>query len=99
MLLDGAGAEQIVSDSLRKADEIWEKSKEDRKLPGPRPTASPWTELRSWDDIADRVSISIGTNLAVQYPNGGITAQIIMNEVLAVAPESWGDGVRVHICE
>jgi uncharacterized Zn-binding protein involved in type VI secretion len=98
VLLDGAGAEQIVSDTLHKADEIWEKPKEDRKLPGPHPSASPWTQLRSWDDVADRVSISIGIKLANQHLDGGITADMIMNEVLAVAPEKWGEGVRVHEC-
>ncbi|MCP2066467.1 polymorphic toxin type 44 domain-containing protein [Pseudomonas laurylsulfatiphila] len=99
VLLDGAGAEQIASDTLRKIEESLTKPIEERKRLGPRPTASPWTELRSWDDVADRVSISIGTKLAIQYPNGGITAQIIMNEVLAIAPENWGDGVRVHSCK
>jgi hypothetical protein len=98
VLLDGAGAEQIVSDTLRKADELWEKPKEVRKLPGPHPTTTPWTKLRSWDDVADRVSISIGMELAHRYPNGGITARIIMGEVLAVRPESWGEGIRAHIC-
>jgi hypothetical protein len=98
VLLDGAGAEQIASDSLRKAEELRTKPKEDRVLLGPRPTTSPWTELRSWDDVADRVSISIGINLANQHPYGEITAQMIMNKVLAVAPENWGDGVRVHVC-
>jgi uncharacterized Zn-binding protein involved in type VI secretion len=98
VLLDGAGAEQIASDALRKVKESLTKPIEERKRLGPRPTASPWTELRSWDDVADRVSISIGTKLAIQYPNGGITAQIVVNEVLAIAPENWGDGVRVHSC-
>ena len=99
LLLDGAGAEQIASDTLRKVEELRTTAKEDRRLLGPRPTASPWTELRSWDDVADRVSISIGVSLANQHPGGGITAQIIMKKVLAVAPENWGEGVRVHICE
>jgi len=98
LLLDGAGAEQIASDTLRKVEEIRTIPKKDRKLPGPHPTASSWTELRSWDDVADRVSISIGVKLAHQYPNGGITAQMIMSKVLAVAPEDWGDGVSVHVC-
>jgi uncharacterized Zn-binding protein involved in type VI secretion len=98
VLLDGAGAEQIVSDSARKVAEM-KKPKEERTLPGPRPTASPWTELRSWDDVADRVSISIGIKLYMHYPNGGIISKIIMNEVLAVSPANWGEGIRVHICK
>ncbi|UVJ42885.1 polymorphic toxin type 44 domain-containing protein [Pseudomonas sp. LS1212] len=99
MLLDGAGAEQIASDTVRKLEELLKKPEEKRERPGPRPTASPWTELRSWDDVADRVSISIGVKLYKQHPNGGITAKMIMDEVLAVAPENWGDGVRVHVCK
>lgn len=99
VLLDGAGAEQIVSDSSRKAAEMLNKPEADWKLPGPHPTASPWTELRSWDDVADRVSISIGVKLANQHPNGGITAKMVMDEVLAVAPENWGAGIDDHTCE
>jgi uncharacterized Zn-binding protein involved in type VI secretion len=99
VLLDGAGAEQIASDTLRKGEEWIKKPHKDWKLPGPHPTASTWTELRSWDDVADRVSISIGVKLANQYPNGGITAKMIMDEVLAVAPENWGEGIDDHSCE
>jgi uncharacterized Zn-binding protein involved in type VI secretion len=99
VLLDGAGAEQIVSDSIRKANEMLKKSGADWELPGPRPTASPWTELRSWDDVADRVSISVGVKLARLLPAGGITAGIIMDEVLAIPPESWGAGVEEHKCQ
>lgn len=97
LLLDGAGAEQIVSDTWRKIAEM-KKPKEDRVLPGPRPTASPWTELRSWDDVADRVSINIGIELYKLYPDGGVTAKIIMNEVLAIEPANWGEGIRTHAC-
>ncbi len=99
VLLDGAGAEQIVSDSVRKADEMLTKPKAYWKLLGPHPTASPWTDLRSWDDVADRVSISIGVKLANQHPHGGITAKMVMDEVLAVAPENWGEGISVHVCK
>ncbi|MHC8321767.1 polymorphic toxin type 44 domain-containing protein [Pseudomonas sp. GB2N2] len=98
VLLDGAGAEQIVSDGLRKTYELLTESKEARTLPGPHPTANPWTDLRSWDDVADRVSISIGVKLYKQHPNGGVTAKMIMDEVLAVEPDSWGDGIEDHIC-
>ncbi|CAI8874124.1 polymorphic toxin type 44 domain-containing protein [Pseudomonas sp. IT-P176] len=98
VLLDGAGAEQVVSDSARKTDEMLEKPKADWKLTGPHPSASPWTELRSWDDIADRVSISIGVKLANLHPSGGITAKMVMDEVLAVEPENWGAGIDDHTC-
>ncbi|WP_028624055.1 polymorphic toxin type 44 domain-containing protein [Pseudomonas sp. Ant30-3] len=98
VLLDGAGAEQIVSDSIRKGDEVLTKPIAEWKLPGPHPTASPWTDFRSWDDVADRLSISIGVKLANQHPDGGITAKMVMDEVLAVTPENWGDGASVHVC-
>ncbi|MNR68606.1 hypothetical protein D3C85_1932670 [compost metagenome] len=55
--------------------------------------------MRSWDDVADRVSISIGVKLANQHPNGGISAKVIMDEVLAVAPKNWGAGIDDHRCE
>ncbi len=91
VLLDGAGVEQIGSDTKR-----W---LEDRKKnPGPHLTASLFDGLRAFDDIADRVAISIGVKLAKQYSSGGVTAKIIMDEVLAVAPENWGDGIRDHVC-
>ena len=91
MLMDGAGVEQIGSDTKR-----WLEDRE--KYPGPHLTASLSDGLRAFDDIADRVAISIGVKLANRHPGGGVTAQIIMAEVLAVAPENWGDGVRVHSC-
>jgi uncharacterized Zn-binding protein involved in type VI secretion len=91
VLLDGAGVEQIGSDTKR-----W---LEDRKKnPGPHLTASLSDGLRAFDDIADRVAISIGVKLANRHSGGGVTAKIIMAEVLAVAPENWGDGIRVHTC-
>ncbi|CAI8890748.1 polymorphic toxin type 44 domain-containing protein [Pseudomonas sp. IT-P4] len=91
VLLDGAGVEQIGSDTKR-----W--IEDHKKYPGPHLTASLVDGLRAFDDIADRVAISIGVKLASQYANGGVTAKIIMSEVLAVAPENWGDGVREHSC-
>jgi hypothetical protein len=91
VLLDGAGVEQIGSDTKR-----WIQDR--KKYPGPHLTASLFDGLRAFDDIADRVAISIGVKLASRYATGGVTAQIIMSEVLAVAPENWGDGVRVHSC-
>lgn len=98
LLLDGAGAEQIISDSVRKGLEFLTKPKHERRLLGPRPTASPWTDLRSWDDVADRVSISIGIKLHQQYPHGEITTESVMREVLSVAPDDWGDGIEDHTC-
>ncbi|WP_347907666.1 polymorphic toxin type 44 domain-containing protein [Pseudomonas grandcourensis] len=91
VLLDGAGVEQIGSDTKR-----WIEDR--KKYPGPHLTASLVDGLRAFDDVADRVAISIGVKLASQYANGGVTAEIIVNEVLAVAPENWGDGVRDHSC-
>ncbi|CRL48497.1 polymorphic toxin type 44 domain-containing protein [Pseudomonas sp. URMO17WK12:I11] len=98
VLLDGAGAEQIVSDSLRKAGEVLQKPKEERKLPGPNRSAD-IDGLRAWDDAPDRTSISIGIKLFRQHSNGGVTAKMVMSEVLAVAPEAWGKGIREHKCK
>ncbi|MHC8304069.1 polymorphic toxin type 44 domain-containing protein [Pseudomonas sp. PB3P13] len=98
VLLDGAGAEQIVSDSLRKVGEVLKKPKEERKLPGPNRSAD-IDGLRAWDDAPDRTSISIGIKLFSQHPNGGVTAKMVMNEVLAVTPEAWGVGIREHKCK
>ena len=97
-LLDGAGVAQFLSDAATKAGEL-NKPEERRVHPGPHTTASPWYAPRSWDDVADRVSIQIGIKLAEQYPAGGVTAKMIMDEVVAVPPESWGDGIRAHNCQ
>ncbi|CAI8701098.1 hypothetical protein EMIT0P291_100071 [Pseudomonas sp. IT-P291] len=37
--------------------------------------------------------------LANQHSKGRITAKMVMNEVLTVAPEKWGGGIRVHDCK
>ncbi len=97
-LLDGAGAAQFLSDAATKTGEM-SKPEAERVHPGPHTTASPWTEPRSWDDVADRVSIEIGIKLAKQHPTGGVTAKMIMDEVLAVPPANWGDGIRAHKCQ
>lgn len=97
-LLDGAGAAQFLSDLATKAGEL-SKPEAQRVHPGPHTTASPWYSPRSWDDVADRVSIQIGIKLAQQNPAGGVTAKMIMNEVVAVPAENWGDGVRAHKCQ
>ncbi|BBH46819.1 polymorphic toxin type 44 domain-containing protein [Pseudomonas sp. KU43P] len=89
-LLDGAGLEQIASDSIRKVQN-WEERK------GPHRSAD-IKGLRAWDDIGDRVAIIIGVKLYKQYPNGGITARMIVDEVLALPQSSWGDGTRDHLC-
>ncbi|MFJ2487848.1 polymorphic toxin type 44 domain-containing protein [Pseudomonas sp. NPDC087639] len=97
-LLDGAGVAQLLSDAATKAGEL-SKPEAQRVHPGPHTTASPWYAPRSWDDVADRVSIQIGIKLAEQYPAGGVTAKMIMDEVVAIPPESWGDGIRAHNCQ
>jgi uncharacterized Zn-binding protein involved in type VI secretion len=90
VLLDGAGLEQIASDSIRKVRK-WSERK------GPHRSAD-IEGMRAWDDIGDRVSISIGVKLYKRHPSGGITAKMLMNEVLALPRSSWGDGTRDHVC-
>ncbi len=91
VLLDGAGLEQIASDSIRKVQKWGERK-------GPHRSAD-IEGMRAWDDIGDRVSISIGVKLYKQHPNGGITAKTLMDEVLALPRSSWGDGTRDHVCK
>ncbi|WP_422765017.1 polymorphic toxin type 44 domain-containing protein [Pseudomonas maioricensis] len=91
VLLDGAGAEQIISDAARKLSD-WENK------PSPHRSAD-ITGLRAWDDIPDRKSIIIGMNLFRSYANGGVTARAIMNEVLAGNRAEWGAGIEAHKCE
>ncbi|AZC51614.1 hypothetical protein C4K35_4035 [Pseudomonas chlororaphis subsp. piscium] len=91
VLSDGAGIEQIASDSIRKVLD-WEKRR------GPHATEGV-DGARAYDDAQDRISISIGTQLFAEHPNGGITAQMIMEKVLAVNPKDWGDGAIVHVCK
>ncbi|GFM66061.1 PAAR domain-containing protein [Pseudomonas cichorii] len=91
ILLDGAGLEQIASDSIRKVQKWGERK-------GPHRSAD-IEGMRAWDDIGDRVSISIGVKLYKQHPNGGITAKMLMDEVLALPRSSWGDGTRDHVCK
>lgn len=97
VLLDGAGAEQIVSDQLRRWGEKIFVAKDEQRLKGPHATEGV-EGLRAWDDIPDRVSISIGMKLFNDYPLGGVSPQTIMDAVLAVAPEEWGEGASVHVC-
>lgn len=98
VLLDGAGGEQIVSDMVRKVEELSTKLPADWVRSGPRPTQEPWTHLRSWDDVADRVAIGLGVKLFHQFPTGGLTTKVLMDAVLAIAPTQWGDGVERHAC-
>lgn len=91
VLLDGAGLEQVASDSIRKIQK-WEERK------GPHRSAD-IKGLRAWDDVGDRVSISIGVKMYMRYPNGGVTAKMLMDEVLALPRSSWGEGTRDHVCQ
>lgn len=97
VLLDGAGAEQIVSDQLRQWEEKIFVAKDQQRLKGPHATEDV-EGLRAWDDVPDRISISIGIKLFNDYPHGGVPPQAIMDAVLAVTPEEWGEGVSVHVC-
>lgn len=98
VLLDGAGAEQIMSDTIRKVQEVFKKPKAQWELPGPN-RSSDIKGLRAWDDAPDRISISIGMKLYHQHPNGGITAKMVMDEVLAVPSQAWGKGIQIHVCQ
>ncbi|WP_413705355.1 polymorphic toxin type 44 domain-containing protein [Pseudomonas sp. Pseusp16] len=91
VLLDGAGAEQIISDAVRKLQD-WE------NRPGPN-RSEDIKGLRAWDDIPDRKSIAIGVSLFRIYSTEGVSAKIIMDEVLAGDPADWGKGISVHKCE
>ncbi|PKA68857.1 putative RNase toxin 44 of polymorphic toxin system [Pseudomonas baetica] len=97
VLADGAGLEQIVSDSVGALTDIT-KPQERRKHRGPQ-RAENVEGLRAWDDDPDRISVGIGIKLFNQHPNGGITAKMVMDEVLSVAPQEWGAGVIDHQCE
>lgn len=90
VLLDGAGAEQIISDTVRKLQD-WENK------PGPH-RSEEIKGLRAWDDIPDRKSIAIGVSLFRTYAIDGVNAKIIMDEVLAGDPADWGKGISVHTC-
>lgn len=98
VLLDGAGAEQIISDAKRKVLEVTKKPKAQWELPGPNRSAD-MDGLRAWDDAPDRISISIGVKLYRQHADGGVTAKLIMDEVLAITPDAWGKGVKIHACK
>ncbi|KPY25963.1 PAAR domain-containing protein [Pseudomonas syringae pv. philadelphi] len=97
VLADGAGLEQIVSDTVEAICDIT-KPQESRKHRGPQ-RAENVEGLRAWDDVPDRISISIGVKLFYENPNGGVTARMIMDKVLAVTPSEWGDGASVNVCE
>jgi len=89
-LFDGAGLEQIGSDTLRKIENWTDK-------PGPR-RSEDVEGLRAWDDPPDRISIGIGIKLYQQYPNGSLTPEVILDEVLAVSLSDWGSAVETHAC-
>ncbi|HEX8595103.1 MAG TPA: polymorphic toxin type 44 domain-containing protein [Pseudomonas sp.] len=89
-LFDGAGLEQIGSDSVRKLNNWNDK-------PGPRRSENV-DGLRAWDDPPDRISIGIGIKLYQRYPDGSLVAGIVMDEVLAVSHADWGSAVELHEC-
>ncbi|WP_448091797.1 polymorphic toxin type 44 domain-containing protein [Pseudomonas lini] len=91
VLLDGAGVEQIGSDT-------WRFIKNPKRFDGPRRTEGV-EGMRAWDDTPDRVSIILGMNLYKEYPNGGLTGKIVMDKVLAVPISDWATGVQPHVCK
>jgi len=90
LLLDGAGLEQIGSDSWRKFNNWNEK-------PGPR-RSNGVEGLRAWDDAPDRLSISIGIRLYRQYSDGNLTPALIMHLILSTPLTDWGEAVELHDC-
>ncbi|WP_024675025.1 polymorphic toxin type 44 domain-containing protein [Pseudomonas syringae] len=90
VLLDGAGLEQIASETLVKAKNPIEK-------PWPAPSEG-IAGLRAWDDDPDRISIGIGISLHRQSPEGAVQASEIMKAVLSVHNDQWGDALRLHTC-
>ncbi|OLF53103.1 polymorphic toxin type 44 domain-containing protein [Pseudomonas chlororaphis] len=91
VLLDGAGVEQIGSDT-------WRFIKNPKRFDGPQRTEGV-DGMRAWDDVPDRVSIIIGMNLYKEYPKGGLTGKIIMEKVLAIPISEWAKGVQPHACK
>ncbi|EGH21939.1 PAAR domain-containing protein [Pseudomonas syringae pv. broussonetiae] len=90
VLLDGAGLEQIASETLGKIK---------RPLKNDWPAPSEGADgLRAWDDAPDRISIGIGVSLYRRFPNGEIQADEIMKDVLQIPKSSWGKGVELHSC-
>jgi uncharacterized Zn-binding protein involved in type VI secretion len=89
VLLDGAGLEQIASDTLRK---IW-----DWEMPGPRPTDGV-EGLRAWDDAPDRISIGLGIELYGLFPDGEVSKDVVIKLVLAVDKREWHKGIALHDC-
>jgi hypothetical protein len=90
LLLDGAGVEQIASDSIRHLHDP-------EKFSGPRKTEGV-KGMRAWDDTPDRTSITLGMKLYKEFPNGFVTGEAIMSKVLAVPLADWASGVQAHVC-
>lgn len=90
ILLDGAGVEQVASDSIRHL-------RDPEKFKGPRKTEGV-EGMRAWDDTPDRTSISLGIDLYREFPNGFVTGRAVMNKVLAVPTADWVNGVQKHVC-
>ncbi|MBY6207941.1 MULTISPECIES: PAAR domain-containing protein [Halomonas] len=88
-MLDGAGLEQIGSDTLHDDQEITYRSE----------TPGRWPSLRKFDDVTDNLSIRLGFELYHEYPDpSALTADIVMQKV-ASAPYPIRQGAKVrHDC-
>ncbi|MBY5941854.1 PAAR domain-containing protein [Halomonas sp. DP5N14-9] len=76
LMLDGAGLEQVGSDTLHDGQEVTYRS----EIPGW------WLSLRKFDDVTDNLSIRLGFELYHEYPDpSALTADIVMQKV-ASAP-------------
>ncbi|MAR73784.1 polymorphic toxin type 44 domain-containing protein [Halomonas sp. BN3-1] len=96
LMLDGAGLEQIGSDTLHDDQEVTSRSEIPSGLPWPLPD---WLSPRTYDDVTDNLSVRLGFELYHEYPDpSALTADIVMQKI-ASAPYPIRQGSKVrHDC-
>jgi hypothetical protein len=87
-LLDGAGAAQLIIDSISKGRQVTDRS---------AINGSGW---RKYDDVTDSLSVRLGIELFKQYPDPkNITAQILMDKIATAAYPIKEDSKIPHTCQ